>query len=81
MSKNAIKEFGYLVEEFGRLAKNKGFDKDEVIKPICIISCSEQMEDNFGDEIKAMKQIIELCKKTENGEKLLQEVLSLAGIE
>ena len=39
------------------------------------------MEDNFGDEIKAMKQIIELCKKTENGEKLLQEVLSLAGIE
>lgn len=79
--KNVIGEFGERVEQFGKLAINKGFNKEDIIKPICIIACSEQMEENYGDEVKAMDKIIELCKQINDGEKLLQEVLLLAGIE
>ena len=81
MEKDIIKEFGDLVEQFGILSKSKGFDKDEIIQPVCIIACSKEMEENFGDEIQAKNRIIELCKQTDSGEKLLQEVLLLAGIE
>ena len=80
-SKNIISEFGERVEKFGRLATSKGFDKENIIKPICIIACSEQMEENYGDELKAMDKVIELCNQIDDGEKLLQEVLLLAGIE
>ena len=73
--------FGEKVDEFGKLAKSKGFDKEDIIKPACIIACSEQMSENYGDELKAMDKLIELCKQTDDGEKLLQEVLLLAGIE
>ncbi|MDE7330302.1 MAG: hypothetical protein K2N30_04335 [Clostridia bacterium] len=73
--------FGEKVEKFGKLAKSKGFHKDEIIKPDCILACSEQMEINYGDELKAMDKIIELCEKIDDEEKFIQAVLSLTGIE
>ena len=76
-----LEEFGKKVEEFGKLAKSKGFDKENIIKSACIIACSEQMEEHYGDELKAMDKVIELCTQYDDGEKFLQQVLLLAGIE
>lgn len=79
--KNIINKFGKKVEQFGILAKGKGFDKEIIIKPACMIACSEEMSTNYGDELKAMDKIIELCKQIDDQEKFLQSVLLLAGIE
>lgn len=79
--RDIVNKFGDKVEQFGILAKSKGFDKEAIIKPACIIACSEQMEANYGDELKAMDKIIELCKQIDDQEKFLQKVLLLAGIE
>ncbi len=73
--------FGEKVDQFGKLAKRKGFRKDEIIKPACILACSEQMEKHYGDELKAMDKIIELCEQIDDEEKFIQEVCLLAGIE
>ena len=73
--------FGEKVEKFGKLATQKGFRKDEIIKPACILACSEQMETNYGDELKAMDKIIELCEQIDDEEVFLQKVLLLAGID
>lgn len=67
--------------EFCKLAKSKGFDKEYIIKPACIVACSEQMDEHYGDELEAMDKVIELCEKYDDGEKFLQQVLLLAGIE
>lgn len=73
--------FGDKVVEFGKLAKSKGFDKEYIIKPACIIAGSKQMHQNYGDTLKAMDKVIELCEQIDDGEKFLQAVLALAGIE
>ncbi len=67
--------------EFCLLGKRKGFRKDEIIKSACILACSEQMEKHYGDELKAMDKIIELCEQIDDEEKFIQEVCLLAGIE
>lgn len=73
--------YGEKVARFGKLAKSKGFDKEYIIKPACIIAASKEMLENYGNEIEAMDKVIELCEEMNDGEKLLQAVLKLAGIE
>lgn len=72
---------GEKVKEFGKLAKSKGFRKDEIIKPACILAGSKEMHENYGDTLKAMDKIIELCEQIDDEEKFIQEVCLLAGIE
>lgn len=76
-----LEEFGKKVRKFGKLAKSKGFDKEEIIKPACIIAGSEQMHQSYGDTLKAMDKVIELCEQIDDEDDFLQAVLSLAGIE
>ncbi len=73
--------YGEKIILFGKLAKSKGFDKENIIKPACIIAASKEMHENYGDNLEAMDKVIELCKEIDDGEKFLQAVLKLAGIE
>ncbi|AWW06097.1 MAG: hypothetical protein [Caudoviricetes sp.] len=76
-----LEVLGEKVKKFGELAKSKGFHKEEIIKPACILAGSQEMHDNYGDTLKAMDKIIELCEQIDDEEKFLQEVLALTGIE
>ena len=51
---------GEKVRKFGLLAKSKGFNKEEIIKPACIVAGSEQMHQSYGDTLKAMDKVIEI---------------------
>lgn len=73
--------FGDKVREFLGLATDKGFPKDEVIMPACIMAGSKQMHEHYGDSIKAMEKVIELCKQYDDQEEFLEAVLRLTGVE
>ena len=69
------------LRKFFQLAKSKGFHKEETMKPACIIAFSEQMEENYGDEFKALDKITELCQEYDYETDFIDAVLKLAGIE
>lgn len=69
-----------LVDEFIALARGKGYTED-AIEIMLMLSCCDAMEDNYGDSVKTLKKMIELCKQCKTGDECVGEVCLLAGIE
>lgn len=66
-----------LVDEFIALAREKSYAED-AIELMLMLSCCDAMEDNYGDSVKTLKKMIELCKQCQTDAECVAEVCELA---